>query len=105
MGLRVVIDDFGTGYSSLAHLKRLPLDKLKVDVSFVHRLPNGAEDCAITRAVIGLAHSLQLTVIAEGVERDEQRDFLAREGCDEIQGYLTGQPMPFADYERSLLRR
>ncbi|MDS4016156.1 MAG: PAS domain S-box protein [Candidatus Accumulibacter sp.] len=105
MGLRVVIDDFGTGYSSLAHLKRLPLDKLKVDRSFVHGLPNGAEDCAITRAVIGLAHSLQLTVIAEGVERDEQRDFLAREGCDEIQGYLTGQPMPFADYERSLLRR
>ena len=92
MGLKVAIDDFGTGHSSLALLKRLPLDVVKIDRSFVTGLPHNDNDASICRAVIQMAHSLNLRVIAEGVEHPHQSAFLNEHGCDEAQGYLLGRP-------------
>jgi EAL domain-containing protein (putative c-di-GMP-specific phosphodiesterase class I) len=94
--IRVAIDDFGTGYSSLSYLKRFPLDSLKLDRSFVCGLPGDAEDSAMARAVITMAHSLDLNVVAEGVETAAQRSFLAAHGCDEMQGYLVSRPVTAA---------
>ena len=88
MGVRLSIDDFGTGHSSLGYLKRFPIDRLKVDKSFVRDLPHNSDDVAITRAVIAMAHSLRMTVVAEGVEHQHQHDLLREEGCDEYQGYF-----------------
>jgi len=100
MGVRLTIDDFGTGYSSLGYLKRFPINSLKVDRSFVRDLPHSSDDIAITRAVIAMAHSLQMNVIAEGVELKEQFDVLRKEGCDEFQGYLCRPPLTEDDLIR-----
>ncbi len=97
MGVRISIDDFGTGHSSLGYLKRFPVDRLKVDRSFVRDLPHNGDDVAITRAVIAMAHSLKMSVVAEGVEHQEQFDLLQAEGCDEFQGYFCARPLEEAD--------
>ena len=94
MGIKLSIDDFGTGYSSLSYLKRLPINKLKIDQSFIRDLPADEEDASIIRAVIALSQSLGLTVIAEGVELDIQKEFLVSNGCENIQGYFYSSPVP-----------
>jgi diguanylate cyclase (GGDEF)-like protein/PAS domain S-box-containing protein len=99
LGIRVSVDDFGTGYSSLGHLKDLPIDKMKIDSSFVRDLPADRGSTAITRAIIQMARSLGITAIAEGVETEAQRAFLALNGCDELQGELISKPLPLEAFE------
>nr|WP_208409155.1 bifunctional diguanylate cyclase/phosphodiesterase [Xanthomonas sp. CFBP 8151] len=101
LGVRIAIDDFGTGYSNLMYLRRLPAHELKIDRSFVQAMDNGPEDIAIVAAVVALAHTMRLQVVAEGVETMAQRNTLERLGCDQLQGYLLGRPM---DAERFIAR-
>lgn len=104
IGLEVAVDDFGTGYSSLSYLKRLPIDLLKIDQSFVRDLPSNINDTAICRAIIAMAHSLNLRVLAEGVETEEQMQFLRKENCDEMQGFLYSKPIS-ADEISEMIRQ
>jgi diguanylate cyclase (GGDEF)-like protein len=101
-GVSFSLDDFGTGYSSLSYLKRLPLDQVKIDKSFVGDILTGSQEGIIARAVISLAHGLGYSVIAEGVETDTQRDFLVRYGCNEFQGYFFGRPVPIQTFDSCL---
>ena len=98
MGVKVSIDDFGTGYSSFSNLRRFPLDELKIDRSFLNSVPKNADDTAIVGAMIAMAHGLGLGVVAEGVEREEQLDFLRDRGCDEYQGFLASKPLLASDF-------
>ena len=103
MGVHIAIDDFGTGFSSMGYLKRFPLHSLKIDRSFVKDIQDDNEDAAIATAIISMAHALGLRVTAEGVETEAQRDFLARQGCDEIQGYLVSRPVVAAQCQALLV--
>jgi diguanylate cyclase (GGDEF)-like protein len=101
-GVSLAIDDFGTGYSSLSYLKRLPIDTLKIDASFIQDIPHNPDDAAIATTIINMAHNLDLRVIAEGVENESQEQFLFEHGCNEVQGYRYGRPTPASDLARML---
>jgi len=102
MGIRFALDDFGTGFSSLQYLKKLPLSQLKIDQSFTRDLVSDSSDQAIVRTIIAMAQSLNLEVIAEGVETEEQKNILLRNGCNHYQGYLFGKPVPIEVFEEKL---
>lgn len=104
LGVSVALDDFGTGYSSLSYLRRFPIHRLKIDRSFVARIPDDPEDMAVTAAIVAMAHQLLLPVVGEGVETIEQAQSLAEIGCDELQGYLFSKPIPASDFTRFLTR-
>ena len=105
LGVRIAMDDFGTGYSSLNYLKRFPIDTLKLDRSFIREVTTDATDAAIVNAVISMSHSLNLQVVAEGVETEDQLSALRKLKCDRIQGYLFSPPLPTDKLEAFLLER
>jgi len=105
IGVRFSMDDFGTGYSSLAYLTQLPLDQLKIDQSFVRNISIKHSDAVIVQTIIGMADSLKMEVIAEGVETEAQRVFLEHAGCMVYQGYLFGKPVPLEEFENGVLQR
>ena len=105
LGVHVALDDFGTGYSSLGYLSRLPIDTVKIDRGFVHNMVTKDEDMSIVSAIMSLARALKLTVVAEGVETEEQADLLALLECDEMQGYLISRPLPVGEIEAFLSAR
>ncbi|MDQ7047032.1 MAG: EAL domain-containing protein [Sulfurovum sp.] len=104
LGIKIAIDDFGTGYSSLSYLKRLPIDIVKIDKSFIENLSEDEEDLAITQAIIALAKSLNLRVLAEGVETLEQKNILIKNGCKYIQGHYYSKPVPAKRIEKLLMK-
>jgi EAL domain-containing protein (putative c-di-GMP-specific phosphodiesterase class I) len=105
LGVQIVIDDFGTGCSSLVHLKRLPIDKIKVDRGFVRETPGSADDVAIVAGIVDLARNLGIVTVAEGVERPEQLELLRARGCDEMQGQLVSFALPASEVPRWLAAR
>ena len=105
LGLSIALDDFGTGYSSLSYLRRLPVDTLKMDGSFIRSIDHDVEAAALTRSIVAMGKALGLRVVAEGVELEEQRALLAEWGCDEIQGFLVGVPLPADEALARLARR
>jgi len=94
LGIMIAVDDFGTGYSSLSYLKHLPISELKIDKSFIADIPENEDDMAIVESIIAISRTLKLDLIAEGVETQEQKEFLLSKGCEKIQGYLYARPMP-----------
>ena len=103
LGVQLPVDDFGTGYSSLSYLKNLPIDTLKIDQSFVRDIVAGAPDHRVlARAIISIGHSLDLKVVAEGVETEAQLNYLRKHGCDEVQGYYFSRPVPPEEFRKLL---
>ena len=104
-GISISIDDFGTGYSSMSYLQKFPINRLKIDKSFTAHVPDDFDSVSIIRAIIALAHSLNIVVVAEGIETKEQYELLERLGCDELQGYYISKPLKADDFEAFLLER
>jgi EAL domain-containing protein (putative c-di-GMP-specific phosphodiesterase class I) len=105
MGVKISVDDFGTGYSSLSYLKQLPLDELKIDRSFISTIRSEADDAPIVTAIIGMAHSLGLTVVMEGIETEQQLIFSRDRGCDEYQGFLFSKPVTGSEFQTLMALR